>query len=140
MPETTGERLKRARLAKGLSLSDIAQVTKIHPEKLTALEEDDFSSFPSMAYGRGFLVIYGKHLGVDVSEQAQLLEGHNAIHLREYQYLNNGPTPPLSEDSIAPKEKAPSIVPLMVFLGIFVVLGVGLWLMLTFRQLGISLW
>ena len=137
MADTTGARLRQARLAKSLSLSDVAQVTRIHSDKLAALEADDFSGFPSMAYGRGFLVLYGKHLGVDVAEQAQHLAGHNAIHLRDYDYLNNVPLKPLSDDSLAPKERSPSIVPLLVFLGIIVLCAGGLWLLLKSKQLGL---
>jgi cytoskeletal protein RodZ len=140
MAESTGAKLRQARLAKSLSLSDVAQATRIQPDKLAALESDDFSRFPSMAYGRGFLVIYGKHLGVDVTEQALRLEGHNAIHTKEYQYLHNTPTAPLSEDSIAPREQSPSFMPLLVLGGI-VLLIVGIfWLLLTMRRVGVSLW
>ena len=138
MAESTGTRLRKARLARGLSLSDVAEATRIRPEKLAALEADDFSQFPSHAYGRGFLNIYGKHLNVDVSDQAAALEGHSAIHHKQYQYLENSPIPPLPDDAIAPRERTPSIVPLMVFGGLLLVAGVALWLLLTAKRLGLS--
>lgn len=140
MADSTGAKLRQARLAKGLSLSDVAQATRIQPDKLAALEADDFTRFPSMAYGRGFLVIYGKHLGVDVAAQAHQLEGHNAIHIKDYQYLQNTPTTPLSEDSMAPREQSPSLVPLLVFVGILLLIGGIFWLLLTMRRVGVSLW
>ena len=138
MADSTGTRLKKARLARGLSLNDVAEATRIRPEKLAALEADDFTQFPSHAYGRGFLNIYGKHLSVDVSDQAAALEGHSALHNKQYQYLQNSPVPPLPEDSIAPRDRTPSIVPLMVFGGILLLAGVGLWLLLTAKRLGIG--
>jgi cytoskeleton protein RodZ len=138
MAESTGTRLRKARLARGLSLSDVAEATRIRPEKLAALEADDFSQFPSQAYGRGFLNIYGKHLNVDVSDQAATLEGHSAIHHKQYQYLENSPVPPLPEDAVAPRERTPSIVPLMVFGGLLLLAGVGLWLLITAKRLGIG--
>ena len=138
MAESTGTRLRKARLARGLALSDVAEATRIRPEKLAALEADDFSAFPSYAYGRGFLNIYGKHLNVDVSDQAAALEGHSAIHHKHYQYLENSPVPPQPEDAIAPRERTPSIVPLMVFGGLLLLAGVGLWLLLTAKRLGIG--
>jgi len=137
MPDTTGVRLRQARLAKSLSLSDVAQATRIPADKLSAIEADDFSGFPSMAYARGFLVLYGKHLGVDVSDQAHHLEGHNAIHVKDYDYLNNVPIKPLSDDSIAPKERSPSIVPLLIFLTIVLLLGGGLFIFFKAKQLGV---
>ena len=138
MAESTGTRLRKARLARGLSLSDVAEATRIRPEKLAALEADDFSQFPSQAYGRGFLNIYGKHLNVDVSDQAAALEGHSAIHHKQSQYLENSPVPPLPDDAVAPRERTPSIVPLMVFGGLLLLAGVGLWLLLTAKRLGIG--
>jgi cytoskeleton protein RodZ len=138
MADSTGTRLRKARLARGLSLGDVAEATRIRPEKLAALEADDFSQFPSQAYGRGFLNIYGKHLNVDVSDQAAALEGHSAIHHKQYQYLENSPVPPLPEDAVAPRERTPSIVPLMVFGGLLLLAGVGLWLLLTAKRLGIG--
>lgn len=93
-----------------------------------------------MAYGRGFLVIYGRFLGVDVSQHAARLEGHNPLHLKDYQYLSNTPTPPLSEDSLAPRERSPSIVPLLVFAAILLILGTGLWFLMSLKRIGVSLW
>ena len=138
--DSVGEKLRKARLSKNLSLGDVTQSTRIPPDKLEALELDDYTQFPSMAYGRGFLVIYGRFLGVDVSQQAALLEGHNALHLQDYQYLHNSPNPPLSDDSLAPRERSPSIVPLLVFLLILVITGGGLWLLMNLKRLGLSFW
>jgi cytoskeletal protein RodZ len=118
----------------------VSEATRIPVDKLEAIEADDFSGFPSMAYGRGFLLIYGKFLRVDVSEQAHLMEGHNAIHTRDYQYLHNTPVKPLSEDSVAPRERSPSVVPLLVFLGILALLGVAFWIFLNLKRLGLGPW
>jgi cytoskeleton protein RodZ len=138
MADSTGSRLRKERLAKGLSLQDIAQATRIRTEHLAALEADDFSQFPSRAYGRGFLTIYGRHLGVDVTQQAASLEGHSAVNNRPYQYLENADAPPLPEDSIAPRERAPSVVPLVIFTTLLLLAGGGLWLLITAKRLGIG--
>jgi cytoskeleton protein RodZ len=138
MADSTGTQLRKARLAKGLSLQDVAQATRIRAEQLAALEADDFSKFPSHAYGRGFLTLYGKHLGVDVARQAASLEGHSALNNRQYQYLQNADTPPLPEDSIAPRERAPSVVPLVIFTTLLLLAGGSLWLLITAKRLGIG--
>jgi cytoskeleton protein RodZ len=137
MSESTGNRLRKQRLSRGLSLQDVSQATKIRPEHLAALESDDFSQFPSHAYGRGFLTLYGKHLGVDVTQKAASLEGHSAVNNRRYQYLENAPLPPLPEDSIAPRERAPSVVPLVIFGALLLFAAAGLWLLITAKRLGI---
>lgn len=138
MAESTGTRLRKERLSKGLSLQDVSQATRIRPEHLAALEADDFSQFPSHAYGRGFLTMYGRHLGVDVTQQASSLEGHSAVNNRKYQYLENAPIPPLPEDSVAPRERAPSVVPLVIFAALLLAAGCGLWLLITAKRLGIG--
>jgi cytoskeletal protein RodZ len=64
MESTPGERLRKLRLEKGLSVGEICKKTKIHPKVLTAIEEDSFVNL-SPIYVKGFLKIYCKFLGVD---------------------------------------------------------------------------
>ena len=45
-------------------------MTKIRPGRLQEIENEDFSEFASLAYAKGFLLIYGKFLDVDVSPPA----------------------------------------------------------------------
>ncbi len=76
MPETIGQRLKRAREYRHLTLEKAAEVTRIRLQYLQALEADDFSVMPSPVQARGFLRNYADYLGVDL-EQA-LAELHSA--------------------------------------------------------------
>ncbi|MCK6585274.1 MAG: helix-turn-helix domain-containing protein, partial [Anaerolineales bacterium] len=68
MPETIGQRLKREREARYISLEKAAEETRIRRAFLQALEADDFSVMPSAAQGRGFLRNYAEYLGVDIDE------------------------------------------------------------------------
>lgn len=68
MPETIGQRLKREREARYLSLEKAAEETRIRRVFLQALEADDFSVIPSAAQGRGFLRIYAGYLDLDIDE------------------------------------------------------------------------
>jgi len=138
MADSIGEKLRKARQARGWSLEQVAHATCIRPDKLAALEEGDYSAFPSHAYSRGFLTMYGKHVGVDVSEEARALEGHSALHIKDYQYLKNAPARQLPEDAVAPRERTPSMVPLFVFLGIIIVAALAIWLLTTARRLGLG--
>ena len=61
---TSGARLKKIRLEKGLSLEDVQKKTKIHLNILKAIEGDSLSDL-SPIYLKGFLKIYAKFLGVD---------------------------------------------------------------------------
>lgn len=60
-----GERLKKEREQRNLSVDDIAQATKISARNLRALEEEDFANLPGGVFNRGFVRAYARHLGVD---------------------------------------------------------------------------
>ena len=68
MPGTIGQRLKREREARYLSLEKAAEETRIRRVFLQALEADDFSVMPSAAQGRGFLRNYAEYLDLDIDE------------------------------------------------------------------------
>jgi len=62
--DTRGQRLRRSRKARGLSLEEAYQKTKIHIRVLKALEEDAVDQM-APAYVKGLLKIYCAFLGVD---------------------------------------------------------------------------
>lgn len=72
---SVGELLKNTREAKKLSLSEVHQNTRMSIPVLEALEQDDFASFESETYLRGFLKSYAKYLGLDADELARRLDG-----------------------------------------------------------------
>jgi cytoskeletal protein RodZ len=53
-----GNRLKEARLAKGLSLEDLQSITKIQKRYLIGIEEGNYSSMPGNFYVRAFVKQY----------------------------------------------------------------------------------
>lgn len=67
MSEAQGERLKRIRLDKGLSLEEVHKKTKVHLNILKALEGESVSHL-SPVYLKSFLKIYAKFLGIDYKE------------------------------------------------------------------------
>lgn len=60
-----GERLKKEREQKGVSLEDISLETKIGTRLLRALEEDHFDQLPGGIFNKGFVRAYARHLGLD---------------------------------------------------------------------------
>ena len=68
-------------------------MTHIRQDRILDLEKDDYSNFPSLSYARGFLLIYARLLGVDVSEAAVRLENSNPVDIEEYEYLSGKPAP-----------------------------------------------
>ena len=68
MSESIGQRLKKEREARYLTLEKVSQVTRIRGIYITALEADDYSALPSAAQGRGFLRNYAEYLDLNVDE------------------------------------------------------------------------
>jgi cytoskeletal protein RodZ len=125
--EGLGKKFQEARKARGLSLDEAARLTKIRQSRLAEIEADDFSNFPSLAYAKGFLQIYGKFLDVDVSPYLDTFETSEHITIDGYSYLQDSPPPPKSVRVPVARREGPrtSIMPLLIGL---VVLFVGFWL------------
>lgn len=60
-----GARLRQARERKGLTLGQIAKVTKIAPATLEALERNDVSRLPGGIFTRSFVRTYASQVGLD---------------------------------------------------------------------------
>src|SRR5579884_927332 len=77
-PLGIGERLRSARLARGLSLDDVEAGTRIRRRFLEALEREEFDELPGPVYVRGFLRIYGEFLGIPAEELLAQCPGSTA--------------------------------------------------------------
>jgi cytoskeletal protein RodZ len=73
MPDTIGQRLKRAREYRNLTLEKAAEATRIRLGYLRALEADDFSAMPSPVQARGFLRNYAQYLDLDLDRMVEEL-------------------------------------------------------------------
>ncbi len=51
---TPGSVLRRAREARGQSITDVVQVIRFSPRQIEALERDDYASLPGATVARGF--------------------------------------------------------------------------------------
>ena len=104
-------------------------MTKIRPTRLAEIEADDFSQFPSLAYAKGFLLIYGKFLDVDVTPYLDAFEDSERVTVDGYSYLQeNQPTKPVSAPAAPRRPATPTgrdrISPMPLIFGI-VVLVIG---------------
>lgn len=63
-----GDKFRKAREKKELSLDDVSNVTKINARMLRAIEEEHFDDLPGGVFNKGFIRAYAKHLGLDAEE------------------------------------------------------------------------
>ncbi len=118
--EPLGKKLQQARLAKNISLDEASRVTKIRPARIAEIEAEDFSSFPSLAYAKGFLLIYGKFLDVDVSPYLEAFETSDRVTVDGYSYLqDNVQTAPAPIVRRAPR-KRPALLPFFISIAVLV--------------------
>jgi cytoskeletal protein RodZ len=66
--EPIGDRLRRAREARKLSLRDVAGATKISVTALEAIERGDLTRVPGGIYGRSFVRTYAAQLGLPADD------------------------------------------------------------------------
>jgi cytoskeleton protein RodZ len=64
-----GEKLRRERELRAVTLDEIAEATKIGSRSLKALEDEQFDILPGGIFNKGFVRAYAKYLGID-EEQA----------------------------------------------------------------------
>jgi len=121
--EGLGKKFQEARRARDLTLDEAARMTKIRPARLAEIEADDFSQFPSLAYAKGFLVIYGKFLDVDVTPYLDAFEDSERVTVDGYSYLQDNPPPkPVSAPVV--RRRSPGsrdrVSPMPLIVGVFV--------------------
>jgi cytoskeletal protein RodZ len=63
-----GDKFRKAREKKELSLDDVSNVTKIGARMLQAIEEEHFDQLPGGVFNKGFIRAYSKHLGLNDEE------------------------------------------------------------------------
>lgn len=66
-----GDILRDARQAKGLELSDIAEITHVRKEYLKALEANDYSALPEDIYTKNFVKLFAQSVGL---QEARVME------------------------------------------------------------------
>lgn len=87
--DTVGPFLKKSREIQGLSLDQVASLTRIQSKFLQALEDEDFQSLPEQVFTRGFVRTYARSLGVDEEDTLRRFsESSNEFYHRGQQAQN----------------------------------------------------
>jgi len=102
-----GERLRRAREAKGMSLDDIAGRTRIPIRHLQNIEREEWDALPAVTYAIGFTRNYANAVGLDGASLARELRdaiggpSHRAAAPEYYAQADPARVPPRSLAVIA---------------------------------------
>jgi cytoskeletal protein RodZ len=68
MSQTLGEKLRQAREERGISISDVAEQTRISAHYLDCIENDDYRTLPGGIFNKGFVKSYAKYVGIGEQE------------------------------------------------------------------------
>lgn len=120
--QSVGSYLRELRVARGVSLEEVARTTRVGQPYLQALESDNFERLPAPVFTKGFIRAYCQALGEPADEA---LSRYGGILTR----ASAEPTPPSSSSSGA-RGRGPVLVSLVLV----VALGLGLF----FLNLGLQ--
>ncbi len=103
--EQIGGLLRSAREAAGLKVDDVVFRTRIPRSAVEALEADDFASFSSPVYAKGFLAQYSEFLNVDAQRWLDALEPGSFMPGGQMGTLLEGPEAEEPEGAAAPEPR-----------------------------------
>ncbi len=106
-----GEQLRRAREARGISLRDISELTRITMRHLEAIEQDDYKYLPGGIFNRSFIKAYARHVKFNEHRALELY----AVAAREHGEAMDDPLTTPQRSRIYTEIDA-SRTPLMTFL------------------------
>jgi cytoskeletal protein RodZ len=121
-----GQRLKEARLQKGLTIEEVSQATKIKASFLEAIEESDYQKLPSFAYSQGFVRNYARFLEFPESEML-------AVFRREVEEDKNYRVLPKGLDRNLQSPLSKFRVGQTVLLAFFVIIAVLAYIIFQYR-------
>lgn len=121
MADTLGEKLRAAREARGVTISEVAEQTRIAPMYIECIENDNYKPLPGGIFNKGFVKSYARFIGYDeqqaLGEYNSLLsqtEGNQEDHTKTYR-------PEVLTDDRASQ----STLPTLIFAGIILALMTG---------------
>lgn len=71
MAVSFGEQLRLAREARGISLKEISEQTRISTQYLEAIEKDQYKKLPGGIFNRSFIKAYARSVGFDETEAVE---------------------------------------------------------------------
>lgn len=119
-PERAGDRLRAARDARGLTLAEIAQRTRVPLRHLSAIEEGNYAALPSPTYAVGFARAYARAVALDEVAMAQEVRG-------ELRHVERPPEYAPYETADPARVPSRGVAAIGLGLAIAILILVGLW-------------
>lgn len=118
MSITLGEKLRQAREAHGLSISQVAEQTRISALYLSCIENDDYRNLPGGIFNKGFVKSFAKAVGVDEQEA---LHDYSQLIINQGSNVDDDPKtyrPEVLTDDRSSSSMFPTIIFAAVILGL----------------------
>jgi cytoskeleton protein RodZ len=104
-----GDRLKKQREQRNISLDDISLSTKIGTRMLRALEEEKFEQLPGGIFNKGFVRAYARHVGLD--EEQTISDYITALGEAQQPIVDATPSVPTAKPPASERSSAPILDP-----------------------------
>jgi len=131
MSSSLGEKLRQAREERGISISEVAEQTRISPLYLMSIEDDNYKPLPGGIFNKGFIKSYAKYVGIDENEALQ----DYARLVAENESTQDDPHPKYRPEVLTDDRSASSMLPTIIVAGIILALmTVGILLAVSYIQ------
>ena len=128
MSLTLGEKLRQAREARGISISEVAEQTRISALYLESIENNDYRPLPGGIFNRGFVKSYAKYVGLD--EREALQDYHTLV--TEQTEGGDGEPQVYRPEVLTDDHSRSSLLPTVIFA--VVILGLMVWAILALKS------
>lgn len=120
MAESLGEKLRKAREERDISISEVAEQTRISALYLEAIEKDDYGPLPGGIFNKGFIKSFAKYVGVDESEALQ-----DYARIAATQQQSGEADERYKPEVLTDDRSFPSLIPTLIFS--VIILGLLAW-------------
>lgn len=121
MSLTLGEKLRQARESRGITISEVAEQTRISALYIESIENNDYRGLPGGIFNKGFVKSYAKYVGIDdqeaLQDYARLIADQGQDNIEE--------TKTYRPEVLTDDRSNGSMLPTLIFAAI--ILGLGAW-------------
>lgn len=130
MSLSLGEKLRQAREERGISLTEVAEQTRISPHYLESIERDDYKPLPGGIFNKGFVKSYAKFVGLD--EQEALADYSRLIAANE---AGEDPDLKVYRPEVLTDDRSGSMIPTIIMAAVILgIITAGILFLLNYLQ------